>query len=145
MRKKKINRRKEQESFLRILDANYNRAKEALRVSEDLVRFLMNDRVLTSQFKTSRHQLTQTLLRFPVSYSRFLSARDSVSDVGKKGWIADRPGKSKWQDLLCSNIKRAEEALRVLEEISKAIRPKKRLLFRNCGFGSQKSQCRTTP
>ena len=127
-------RSKQKQAFLRIVDANYNRGKEALRVCEDLVRFLMNDRRLTSRFKTCRHDLTKSLLKFPVSYRALLDSRDSACDVGKKGWIEDRPGKTRWQDLLAANIKRAQEALRVLEEISKIIAPAEAGAFQKIRF-----------
>ena len=109
-------------AFLRIMDANYNRAKEALRVCEDLSRFLMNDSRLAAAYKRSRHELTRLLLDFPASYLDLLAARDSANDVGRRHVIQDT-ARPKWQDLIIANMKRAQEALRVLEEVSKAVQP----------------------
>ena len=42
-----------QKALLRIIDANYNRAKEAIRVAEDIVRFHLGDFKLTAQLNGS--------------------------------------------------------------------------------------------
>jgi thiamine-phosphate pyrophosphorylase len=42
---------------IRVLDASLNRATEGLRVVEDYVRFVLDDRHLTEQFKRLRHDL----------------------------------------------------------------------------------------
>ena len=131
------------EAFLRILDANYNRAKEALRVAEDLARFLMEDKILTAKFKKLRHDLTKILLRFPVSYRRLVAARDSVEDVGKKSLIHDTPGRTRWQDLLTANLKRAQEAMRVLEEVSKVVAPRESGSFQHLRFSLYELEKRT--
>ncbi len=110
-------------AFLRILDANFNRAKEALRVCEDLARFLLADSRLTSDFKGSRHALTRIILKFPAGYRKLLDARDSARDVGRHKIIKDKRGALVWQDLMAANLKRAQEAARVLEEISKVLAP----------------------
>jgi len=43
--------------MLRILDANLNRIGEALRLLEDISRFLLNDPALTEELKAMRHEL----------------------------------------------------------------------------------------
>ena len=122
-------------AFRRIIDANYNRAKEALRVCEDISRFLMNNGRLAAAYKRSRHELTRLLLDFPASYSDLLAARDSTRDVGKRHFIQDTPAKPRWQDLMIANMKRAQEALRVLEEMSKAVSPSAVRRFTKLRFG----------
>ena len=114
------------------MDANCNRTKEALRVLEDISRFFIENRGLTSQLKTLRHRLTQILLKFPVSYGDLLDARDSSHDVGKNGWISD--SKTGLQALWISNFKRAQESLRVMEEFSKAIAPVRSPEFQKIRF-----------
>ena len=120
-------------AFLRIVDANYNRAKEALRVAEDFSRFLLNDRRLTARFKRSRHELTRILLRLPIPYRRLVAARDSVRDVGRSRGIRDRRS-PRWQDAMTANLKRAEEALRVLEELARLISPRAARSFEDLRF-----------
>ena len=125
---------KKPSSFLRLIDANYNRAKEALRVSEDIARFLMDDAVLTSSFKQTRHGLTRAILRLPVSYRQIVAARSSADDVGRESAIQDLKRRPSSFDLLVSNIKRAQEALRVLEEFAKIVAPHQAKLFQKLRF-----------
>ncbi|HEY4760400.1 MAG TPA: Clp protease N-terminal domain-containing protein, partial [Thermoguttaceae bacterium] len=60
---------------LRIIDAAANRAREALRVIEDYVRFLLDDRHLTQQCKQLRHDLTALLEHIPAQ--QLLTARET--------------------------------------------------------------------
>jgi thiamine-phosphate pyrophosphorylase len=64
----------------RILDANFNRAREALRVLEDLFRFGTNDAAAQASLKRLRHRLAS--LERPLA-ARLLASRDSVHDVGR--------------------------------------------------------------
>jgi thiamine-phosphate pyrophosphorylase len=107
-------------ALLRGMDANFNRAKEALRVLEDISRFYLEKKTVTSRLKKLRHALTQSLLKFPVSYRQLLESRDSAGDIGRKSWITDSK-KTELSVLWVSNMKRAQEAMRVMEEFSKAI------------------------
>ena len=43
----------------RILDANINRSREALRVIEEYFRFVRNDSAFAGRTKTCRHKLTR--------------------------------------------------------------------------------------
>lgn len=115
-----MNREKISAALLRVLDANFNRAKEALRVAEDLSRFVLNSRSLSASFKARRHDISKILISFPVSYLKLLDARNSEKDVAKDSLVADT-SQPQWRDLMIANLKRAQEALRVLEESSKII------------------------
>lgn len=119
--------------LLRILDANFNRVKEGLRVSEDLARFLYEDNALTQAFKKLRHDTTKILLQFPGSYRVLVESRDARGDIGKRSAIYDRK-RMAWQDLAVLNLKRAEEGLRVLEEISKMTAPRRSRDFQALRF-----------
>ncbi len=112
--------RSHKSSILRILDANYNRAKEGMRVCEDVARFVLEDRRLTERFKTTRHNLTKIMLGLPVAYSKIVAERDISKDVGANSFKMDKK-KIKSGDIFASNVQRAEEAVRVLEEWSKII------------------------
>lgn len=120
-------------SAFRIIDVNFNRVKEGLRVCEDILRFMYDDTMLTRAFKRLRHNCSGVLLDFPVSYRRLVEARNSAADVGKKSVILEKK-KSKWRDLLISNMKRSEEALRVLEEASKVVSPASARQFQKLRF-----------
>ena len=122
-----------QKPLLRVIDANYNRAKEALRVAEDIGRFYFADARLTARFKRTRHDLTKVLLGFKVPYRALVEARDSKEDVGARSLIRDKKN-PRWKDILLSNLKRAQEAVRVLEEMSKMVEPGKTRSFQSLRF-----------
>ena len=122
-----------QKSLLRIIDANYNRAKEAMRVAEDISRFYFSDKRLTARFKRTRHDLTKALSAFKISYRTLVEARNSTEDVGARSLIRDKKN-PRWKDLMLSNLKRAEEALRVLEELSKMKKGGRTRLFQSLRF-----------
>jgi hypothetical protein len=107
----------------RILDANYNRSKEALRVVEDLLRFSSSPKALLEPWKQIRHSLTKIILLLPVNFKAMIACRDIEKDHGKTLGIRDKKGKLHLQDILFANIQRAEESLRVLEECVKPIKP----------------------
>lgn len=118
---------------LRLIDANFNRAKEGLRVCEDVLRFIYDDRRLTSAFKKLRHDCSKALLKFPVPYHALVQARSSSDDVGKASMILEKK-KPHWRDIFISNLKRAEESLRVLEEASKVVAPAESKKFQSLRF-----------
>lgn len=109
-------------AFLRIIDANFNRAKEALRVAEDILRFVLNSKPLSARCKTLRHRLTQNLAALPVPYAKIIASRETRSDVGRENFVNDKK-KTGPVDILIRNVKRAEEAIRVLEEVTRVLAP----------------------
>jgi len=106
--------------ILRVIDANYNRAKEGIRVSEEVARFVLGSSRLTDRYKKARHDLTKILISLPVSYRQIVAERNIREDVGRTSLRLDKK-KINIQDIFSSNIQRAEEAVRVLEEWSKLI------------------------
>lgn len=105
---------------LRILDANFNRSREGLRVCEEVARFVMDDAALTAALKKARHGVSACLASFAVPPVELVRARDSRDDVGRESSTLERrregaPG------LFTANIERVKEALRVLEEASKLV------------------------
>ena len=110
----KINEKK----LLRVLDANFNRAKEALRVCEDICRFLLDDPGKTSQLKTLRHRLTGIMETLPLD--DLIKSRDIEKDVGKKTFETELQRKNIF-DIFYANSQRAKESLRVLEEFTKLL------------------------
>jgi hypothetical protein len=101
----------------RILDANINRAKEGLRVCEEITRFILNSRSLTSQLKNIRHKI-DSLLRYLPARESLTSKRQSSTDVGKGSYACEFNRKD-YHDIFFANIQRVEESLRVLEEFTK--------------------------
>lgn len=98
---------------LRIIDANRNRISEGLRFLEDVARFLLNDANLSQQFKAMRHSLSKKLSKFGTG---LLSVRNSTGDVGTGIELSQQQDLT---SLVIANAKRAEEGLRVIEELAK--------------------------
>ena len=103
----------------RILDANANRAREGLRVLEDIARFIHNDEKLTHKLKRERHRITSFLRGIPGGEKILLGCRDSASDVGAKSHVFGEKKRDGIIEIAVSNFRRSEEAIRVLEEFTK--------------------------
>jgi len=99
--------------MLRLIDANLDRLGEGLRVLEDVARFLLNDLEITEELKALRHKM---VISDSDIRSRLLVSRDSGNDA-MKGRVEGKRGNV--IDLVTANAKRAQEALRVLEEFAK--------------------------
>ncbi len=104
---------------LRVLDAAGNRAREGLRVVEDYVRFVLDDRHLTDQLKRLRHDLAGLLGR--LSWDERFSARETQSDVGTALWTPAERRRENTAAVLTANFTRLQEALRSLEEFGKIV------------------------
>jgi len=107
--------------LLRIIDANLNRAREGLRVCEDIARFSLRDKSAAKALKTIRHGATNLVLKSKkISFPELLSKRDTAEDKTK--FIDFTPGpETEISDIFMSNIQRVKESLRVLEECFKII------------------------
>lgn len=103
----------------RIIDANINRAKEGLRVCEEITRFILNSQSLTSEFKKIRHNINRIFKQLPSSIT-LLMMRESLKDVGRSIYINELKRRN-YQDIFFANIQRVKESVRVLEEFSKLI------------------------
>jgi thiamine-phosphate pyrophosphorylase len=101
----------------RIIDANCNRAKEGLRVCEEMARFILNNQRLTSEFKNIRHQI-DILMPSLAKKEVLLKQRDSLSDIGRDVFANEFRRKNP-EDVFFANIQRVKESIRVLEEFSK--------------------------
>ena len=105
-----------QKSFQRVVDANYNRAKEGLRVCEDVARFIFDSKPLTGRWKRIRHELSEAI--GTLGLKEIVSARDIAGDVGRATIGAESLRKGV-PDILYANCQRVKESLRVLEEFAK--------------------------
>ncbi|WP_174377776.1 thiamine-phosphate pyrophosphorylase [Sulfurospirillum arcachonense] len=97
---------------LRILDANFNRLREGIRVVEDICRYYKNSKELSSQLKELRHKSRVE------NYKKLLTCRDITNDPLKQTTNSEKTRES-LEAVILSNIKRAQESARVLEEIFK--------------------------
>ena len=109
-------RRVKDEKLYRVMDANFNRAKEGLRVCEDICRFVYDQRQWTTSFKTIRHQLTGAADR--IGILKLLTARHIEGDVGKRT-VDSELARKRIDDIFYANAQRVKESIRVLEEFAK--------------------------
>ena len=112
---------KEDKGLYRIIDANFNRAKEGLRVCEDVARYVWNEQSLTRSIKDLRHDLTE--VAFKLEILKILEGRDVLSDIGRPS-IKSEFKRKDVISVFMANMQRVKESLRVLEEISKLLKPK---------------------
>lgn len=105
----------------RAIDASANRAAEALRVVEDMARFVLDDAALTSLAKNLRHDLA-ALLAADTMRDR-VALRDAEADVGASLEAAAALHRTSVADLVAANAARAAQALRSLEECAAVVSP----------------------
>ena len=103
----------------RAIDASANRAGEALRVLEDVLRFGLDDEHLTRLAKDLRHDLAGALVRHGLG--RRTAARDVIGDVGAGLEAEAALSRSGLADLIAANAARAAQALRSLQECAAVV------------------------
>ncbi|MBN2375282.1 MAG: thiamine phosphate synthase [Sedimentisphaerales bacterium] len=102
---------------LRIIDANFNRAREALRVIEEFARFVCDDAPNSQIAKQLRHDLCQIISQLPDL--DLLSSRDTPGDVGTSIAVPTESARPDTAAVLQAALKRLPEALRCIEEYAK--------------------------
>lgn len=105
----------------RIIDANANRAREAMRVMEDAARFALDDSSLSEDLKSLRHDLRAALDRLPDGWIE--ANRDTPGDVGTTITAEAEKRRTGLAEVVIAAGKRLGEALRVIEEAGKTIDP----------------------
>jgi thiamine-phosphate pyrophosphorylase len=99
----------------RIIDANFNRAREACRVVEEFCRFVLNSSMLTERAKKLRHELSASIGKLDVG--RLMAGRDTLGDVGVGKTVEKQLTRSDLNDCFVAGCKRLTEALRALAEV----------------------------
>lgn len=117
----------------RVIDANINRAKEGLRVCEEITRFILNDARLSSGFKKLRHNLSSIISQGFPKKETLMKQRDSSSDIGRNIYIHELKRDS-IEDVFFANLQRVKESLRVLEEFSKLIQKNSAVKFKQVRY-----------
>lgn len=102
----------------RLLDANANRAREALRVLEDYARFVLGDENLSRELKDLRHQLSETLA--PILPEAMVH-RDVNGDIGTTIKTPQEQARADISHVVIAAGKRAGEAMRAIEEFLKTV------------------------
>ncbi|MBH05307.1 MAG: thiamine phosphate synthase [Phycisphaeraceae bacterium] len=106
-------------NILRIIDANANRAREALRVMEESARFLLDDTELSAEFKMLRHNLAVVLAPLDM----LCANRNTNEDVGTEVSTKSESTRESTGHVVLAAGKRLSEAFRVLEEYGKLLPP----------------------
>jgi len=102
------------------MDANANRAREALRVVEDCARFILDDADAAREAKDIRHGLASALAREEWA-GKMLASRDTPEDVGREIAGALEYTRQGASSIAAAAGKRITEALRALEECVKSL------------------------
>lgn len=106
---------------LRIVDANFNRASEGLRVVEEYCRFAAGDAHLSRLCKELRHELTQVASALPAE--DLAQARQTERDVGTTIATPSEGSRQSLADVAVASLKRALQGLRAIEEYGKLLPP----------------------
>ncbi len=126
----------------RILDANFNRAREALRVAEDCGRFALNDPAITTMAKHLRSDLKEVYATLPAD--EMLTSRDTPGDIGTEITSPTEPKRKDLADVAVAACKRLTEALRTIEEYSKFAAPTQTLQIEQMRYDAYTLEQRIT-
>lgn len=99
----------------RIIDANFNRAREAVRVMEEFCRFGLNSTALFDRAKKLRHVLSSTISQLDTQL--MIANRDTLGDVGAGKTLEEQLQRESLADCCTAACKRLTEALRALAEV----------------------------
>lgn len=106
---------------LRIIDANLNRAREGLRVLEDIARFGLDDAQLALSLKDARHELRGVASDTNLDAAMLAAWRDTPGDVSTGVTTPGERDRLNMRDVAIAAGKRVGEALRTLEECFKTL------------------------
>jgi thiamine-phosphate pyrophosphorylase len=107
----------DRKNVFRVLDANLNRLREALRVVEEYFRFIAPQVPIAEQLKKLRHDLQELEQGF--GPGRLLAGRDTETDPFANVNRPEEMDRQTIREVLVANFKRGQEACRVIEEYSK--------------------------
>jgi len=111
----------------RAIDASANRAAEAIRVLEDVARFVLDDVALTSLAKQLRHELAVALTQRALAPR--IALRDVRGDVGAGMAEPAALPRASVADLVAANAARGTQAVRSLEECVAVVAPEAAAAF----------------
>ncbi|MCD6583351.1 MAG: thiamine-phosphate pyrophosphorylase [Candidatus Omnitrophica bacterium] len=118
--------------IFKIIDVNFNRAKEGLRVIEDTFRFILRNDRLRKRTRKVRHSLDR-IVGGEFFKGKLIKARNVKEDLGKDYDFLEKRRKNV-EEILYVNLQRVKESLRVLEEFLKLIDEKKAGVIKKTRF-----------
>jgi thiamine-phosphate pyrophosphorylase len=107
----------DEKQIYRVIDANLNRLREGLRVCEEYFRFMKNEAEPSKKVKEIRHLCKN--LEECFEKDKLFFSRDSVNDPFASGTEAKENERKNADGLFNANVKRCQEAARVIEEFAK--------------------------
>lgn len=102
-------------------------------MTEEVARLYFDDAKLSAKFKRLRHELTRVAKR-NFDQEKLLSFRDSEKDVGANSMGSLEKKRADITSVIQANLRRSEEATRVLEEFGKLINPDSAKSFKRIRF-----------
>ncbi len=105
----------------RLIDANANRAREAMRVLEDVARFTLDDAAIAGRVKEMRHALREAVESVPGGLVWLAACRDTPGDVGRELTTHAERRRAGVRDVALAATRRLTEALRAIEEGMKVV------------------------
>ncbi|MCV6608927.1 MAG: thiamine-phosphate pyrophosphorylase [Campylobacterales bacterium] len=115
------------QELIRLCDANLNRLREAVRVLEDIARFVKDNKKLAKQLKSIRHKVRVE------NYQKYLQSRDIINDVLKENTKSEME-RDDLNHIILANFKRSQESARTLEESFKVIDTKEASKFKQIRY-----------
>jgi thiamine-phosphate pyrophosphorylase len=103
------------------IDANVNRSLEGIRVCEDIFRFIIRDSGISIKIKEIRHEIVEAIKS--ISGTDLLHGRDVENDSQKYVDVNSEKTRGSLHDIAKSNLHRAMEAMRSIEEFYKLLHP----------------------
>jgi len=101
-------------TIYRIIDANFNRAREGLRIAEEFCRFALDNESLAGRCKQIRHQLSSAIGKLDTQ--KLICAGDTENDVGCGMEVAGQMKRNSLEDCVTAGFARTTEALRAIAE-----------------------------
>lgn len=117
-----------------IIDANINRLMEGLRVVEEVSRFIIRDDKFIKKIKDLRAKVKEAVSRAHKGDEKLLDSRDIHKDAGRKLYSESEGKRTDISAIVTANIKRCQEAARVLEEFGKLMDPNIGKRFKDIRF-----------
>jgi len=116
--------------ILRIIDANFNRVREGIRVIEDGIRFYFENEEIYRKIKDFRHDFSKIVVEC-FGFEEMRKTREAEKDIGKK---FDKIKRETIKSTIEKNFQRVEEGIRTIEEYSKILKPSFSISFHNLRF-----------
>ena len=123
-------------AIYRIIDANFNRAREAARVMEEYCRFVLESAALSCRAKGVRHRLSRVVGRLDAEM--LAASRDCDGDVGRGMQVPNQMVRRSLRDCSTAAAKRLTEGLRALAETVQVLDPDMAAVFETLRFDAYK-------